>query len=123
MNTAQRGQVHDLEFTIQITSQPPERFRLTQFEWHESLSECYLGTATIASRDFNINPSHHIDQTVTLQIKHKYDPEIRYLHGIIQSMTARADGPTTRFVYAPSFIALHLPLMHVFFNKRPCPIL
>ncbi|MCF6345431.1 MAG: type VI secretion system tip protein VgrG [Thiomicrorhabdus sp.] len=87
--TAQRGQKHDLEFSIQLAGQAPNSLRLTSFKWQESLSECDNGVATVASRNANIDLNQCIDQAVTLEIRHKYDPEIRYLHGIVKSMSAQ----------------------------------
>jgi type VI secretion system secreted protein VgrG len=87
--TAQRGQKHDLEFSIILEGQAPNSLRLTSFEWQESLSQCDQGVATIASRNANIDLNQCIDQAVTLEIRHKYDPKIRYLHGIVESMSAQ----------------------------------
>ncbi|MCF6345329.1 MAG: phage late control D family protein [Thiomicrorhabdus sp.] len=44
--------------------------------------------AIFASRDPNIEPNASIDQAVTIEIKHKYDPKICYLHGIVESLNA-----------------------------------
>ncbi|MCF6346566.1 MAG: hypothetical protein L3J00_08900, partial [Thiomicrorhabdus sp.] len=77
---------HDLEFSIKLSGQAPNSLRLTFFEWTETLSTCDQASAIIASRNLNIEPNDCLDQAVTIEIKHKYDPQIRYLHGIVEGM-------------------------------------
>ncbi|HEB93876.1 MAG TPA: hypothetical protein ENI94_10525, partial [Gammaproteobacteria bacterium] len=81
-------QRHDLEFSIDLDGQPRDSLRLTGFTWEETLASLYHGTATLASRDPGINLNDCIDRDVTLTLSHKYDARPRYLHGIVERITA-----------------------------------
>ncbi|VAW92917.1 VgrG protein, partial [hydrothermal vent metagenome] len=87
MATPQRDQRHDLEFSIALDGQPQDSLRLTEFTWEEGLSSLYQGTATLASRDPDINLNDCIDRKVTLTLSSKYDAQPRYLTGIVESIT------------------------------------
>ncbi len=53
--TIMQGHKQDLAFSIDIAGQDPNSLLLTNFQLTETLSELYFGTATLISRDLNID--------------------------------------------------------------------
>ncbi len=81
MATAQRDQQHDLEFSAELDGLGPDSLRLTEFTRKERLSGLYEGSATLASRDPDINLNDCIDRTVILTLNDKYAAQPRYRKG------------------------------------------
>ncbi len=59
--TIMQDRKQDLAYSIEIKGQDPKSLLLTGFKLTEKLSGLYYGTATLVSRDFNIDLNACID--------------------------------------------------------------
>ena len=83
-----QDQPYDWGFTVDLDGQPQDSLRVVKFDWQEDLSKCYKGTLMLVSHNPDINLNDCIDRKLILTIHHKYDDQIRYLAGVVESMTA-----------------------------------
>ncbi len=87
-----QGQDQDLFFLIEIKGQQSGSLLLTSFNLTERLSTLYTGSATLISRDFNIDLNACIDKLVTVRVHKKYDAVVRYFHGVVESITVLGES-------------------------------
>ena len=79
-------QDQDIAFSLDISGWDEGTFRVLDFSLTESLSELYQGHITVVSRNKYLDPAACLDKPVVLRIHHKYDAQLRYFHGVVESM-------------------------------------
>ena len=79
-------QDQDIAFSLDIGGWDEGTFRVLDFSLTESLSELYQGHITVVSRNKYLDPAACLDKPVVLRIHHKYDAQLRYFHGVVESM-------------------------------------
>ena len=79
-------QDQDIAFSLDISGWDEGTFRVLDFSLTESLSALYQGHITVVSRNQYLDPAACLDKPVVLRIHHKYDAQLRYFHGVVESM-------------------------------------